>query len=135
MTNNNTKNVKDIDLSKIFEEESSISKEGASEAPVKNVLLNDNSHMHGAGKEHVAKDAGKDLTEKDIQNFTDPNTFKTDDNRDPTIAFYCRECKYFTEERPVEKKSGSYNFICPKCKSERMSFGTKTSIKNQYKII
>jgi len=44
------------------------------------------------------------------------------------IVFYCRECKKIVDE-PV-KKANKYEYSCPVCKSERVSFGTRQAVSD-----
>lgn len=124
---------KDFDISQIFADEEIILSE-VTETKPKNSILNDNSHMHKTGKEGVDLDAGFHLTQEDIQNFTNPMTFKEDDNRTNDIYFLCKSCKNFTNERPQETKKNTYRFICGKCNEQDIVWGTKISLENQYKL-
>ena len=44
------------------------------------------------------------------------------------IVFYCRDCKKVLDA-PV-KKGNKYEYSCPDCKSERVSFGTRQAVSD-----
>lgn len=47
---------------------------------------------------------------------------------EPPIVFYCRDCKKALNN-PV-RKGNQYEYSCPECKSDRVSFGTRQSISD-----
>jgi hypothetical protein len=53
-------------------------------------------------------------------------------NNDPKMLFYCKKCQKVILN-PV-KKGKKYEYSCPECKMDRVTFGTKDAIANFYHI-
>ena len=52
-------------------------------------------------------------------------------NKDPAIFFYCKDCKQLVETRRVGQK---YVYICKKCGTKNVAFGTKKSLETFFRI-
>ncbi|QQR54632.1 hypothetical protein IPG41_05580 [Candidatus Peregrinibacteria bacterium] len=48
------------------------------------------------------------------------------------IVFYCKDCKQIVDE-PIKHKS-KYEYMCPVCKGERVSFGTRQAISDFFQV-
>lgn len=48
------------------------------------------------------------------------------------IVFYCKDCKQIVDT-PIKHKS-KYEYMCPTCKSERVSFGTRQAISDFFQV-
>lgn len=48
------------------------------------------------------------------------------------IVFYCKDCKAIVDA-PIKHKS-KYEYMCPTCKSERVSFGTRQAISDFFQV-
>lgn len=48
------------------------------------------------------------------------------------IVFYCKDCKAIVDE-PIKHKT-KYEYMCPTCKSERVSFGTRQAISDFFQV-
>lgn len=48
------------------------------------------------------------------------------------IVFYCKDCKLIVDE-PIKHKT-KYEYMCPVCKSERVSFGTRQAISDFFQV-
>lgn len=53
-------------------------------------------------------------------------------SEEPTMLFYCKKCQKVILD-PV-KKGKKYEYSCPECKDDRVTFGTKDAIVNFYHI-
>lgn len=51
---------------------------------------------------------------------------------DAMIVFYCRTCKKVVKD--PEKKPGKYEYICPECKGENVSFGTDKAVADFFQV-
>lgn len=48
------------------------------------------------------------------------------------IVFYCKDCKQIVDD-PIKSKD-RYAYMCPVCKSERVSFGTRQAISDFFQV-
>lgn len=47
------------------------------------------------------------------------------------IVFYCKDCKKVVD---AVRKGNKYEYSCPECKSDRVSFGTRQAIGDFFQI-
>lgn len=47
------------------------------------------------------------------------------------IVFYCKDCRKITDVKPVGKR---YSYICRKCGTKNVGFGSEQSVKQFYHI-
>ncbi|MFT7183996.1 MAG: Zn finger protein HypA/HybF involved in hydrogenase expression [Oceanicoccus sp.] len=53
-------------------------------------------------------------------------------SEEPAILFYCKTCQKVIL-KPV-KRGKKYDYTCPECKGDRVTFGTKNAIASFYHI-
>lgn len=54
-----------------------------------------------------------------------------EENNEPSIIFYCKDCQEIVD---TDKVGGKYVYKCRKCGTKNVAFGTVKSIKNFFKI-
>ncbi len=50
----------------------------------------------------------------------------------PPVLFYCKDCQWIGAE--AERKGKKYDYKCPKCKSEKVSFGTRQAVIDYFHL-